>query len=195
MICPFKFKELCWPDIVLTYEQNQIIRSVWRDDETIVPAANKMGKDFVAGFIALSFFVLHPVVRVITTSVKDDHLRVLWGELERLIQTSRYPLEADKGGILLINHRDIRKLKSPKTTCKISYLRGMVSEKGEGLAGHHAPDTLLIGDEASGLADVVYTQADTWAKHKLYIGNCHDKETPNNMFKQRIQKGDIPYDD
>jgi hypothetical protein len=35
------------------------------------------------------------------------------------------------------------------------------------MAGHHAPHTLVIIDEASGVDDAVYHYVDTWAKRKL----------------------------
>jgi hypothetical protein len=120
--------------------------------------------------------------------VKDDHLRVLWGEIGRFVQSSKYPLTADKGGPLIFNHRDIRKVVRGQE-CKISYLRGMVSEKGEGLAGHHAPYTLGLGDEASGLDNMVYTQIDTWAKRKLFIGNPN--QGCDNFFYEGVEAGDL----
>lgn len=143
----------------------------------------------MAGFIALWVFLTHREVRIVTTSVKDDHLRVLWGEIGRFIQSSRIPLTRDKGGPLIVNHRDIRKIDPvTKKECKISYLRGMVSEKGEGMAGHHAAATLAILDEASGIDDIVYTQVDTWARRKLIIGNCNQCE---NFFRRGVKAGDL----
>ena len=103
------------------------------------------------------------------------------------MQTSKYPLKREDGGPLLVNHRDIRKYVG-YDECKISYLTGMVSEKGEGMAGHHARYTLVIIDEASGVDDLVYTQSDTWAKHKLIIGN------PNpcsNFFYKGVKAGSL----
>lgn len=164
---PLALKDVLWPcqdyvdcnghdrrGVVFYDKQISIVDSVFKhSDETFVPAGNMLGKDFIGGFIALAFFLLHKEVRVITTSVKDDHLRVLWGEIGRFIQSSAHPLTVDKGGPLIVNHRDIRKVVNGKE-CKISYLRGMVSERGEGLAGHHAAATLCIIDEA-----------------------CHDEET------------------
>lgn len=144
----------------------------------------------MAGYIALSTFLRHKTVRVVTTSVKDDHLRVLWGEVGRLIQTCAVPLVRDRenpDAPLIVNHRDIRKTVGGKE-CKISYLRGMVSEKGEGMAGHHAPWTLGIIDEASGVDDTVYTQMGTWAKRILAIGNCNPTE---NFFKKGVKAGDV----
>jgi hypothetical protein len=142
----------------------------------------------VAGFISLSCFLRNPVARIITTSVKDEHLKVLWGEIGRFIQSSRYPLTVDKGGPLIFNHRDIRKVNDKGQRCQISYLWGLVSEKGEGMAGHHAPYTLIIGDEASGLDNTVYTQSDTWAKRKLFIGNPNPCQ---NFFLEYVEAGDL----
>ncbi len=96
-------------------------------------------------------------------------------------------LDVRKGGPLIINHRDVKKLVDGKE-CKISYLRGMVSEKGEGMAGHHAAHTLGIIDEASGLEDIVYTQMGTWARRILAIGNPNPCQ---NFFRRAVKEGDL----
>lgn len=187
---PLRFQALCWPKVRFYDKQVEIIQSVVENDETFVPAGNMLGKDFVAGFICLWYFLSHNPCRIITTSVKDDHLRVLWGEIGRFIQSSRLPLSKEKGGPLIVNHRDIRKILRGEED-KISYLRGMVSEKGEGMAGHHAAHTLLVIDEASGVDDAVYNQGDTWARKKLIIGN------PNpcsQFFFKGVREGDLKSD-
>lgn len=208
---PFVPAEICWPDVRFYDKQEEIVYAVRDCPEVVVPAGNMLGKDFIAGYLATSFFLFPQVyfdpeyvrqiesqrsptninphtVRVVTTSVKDDHLRVLWGEIGRFIETSVVPLTYDKGGPLIFNHRDIRK-QVDGNICQISYLRGMVSESGEGMAGHHAAYTFFIGDEASGLANQVYTQADTWTKKKLLIGNCN--EGCENFFKEFVEMGDV----
>jgi hypothetical protein len=186
---PLKFGAVCWPQFSFYDKEAEVILSVRDNDETIVPAANMMGKDFVAGFIALWFFLAFKQCRVVSTSVKDDHLRVLWGEIGRFIQSSVYPLTVEKGGPLIVHHRDIRKVnQTTGKECKISYLRGMVSEKGEGMAGHHAQATLAIIDEASGVDDVVYTQCATWAKRFLIFGNTNQCE---NFFRRMVEAGDV----
>jgi hypothetical protein len=98
-----------------------------------------------------------------------------------------------KGGPLVINHRDIRKLVDVenKIECKISYLRGMVSKQGEGLAGHHAAYTLIIGDESSGLENVVYDMACTWARRHLYIGNPNECQ---NWWRAACEAGTVKID-
>lgn len=185
---PLKMQHALWPEVAFYDKQVEIIHSVRDNFETFVPAGNMLGKDFVSGFIALWFFICHDVCRAITTSVKDDHLRVLWGEIGGFLRTSRVPLIREQGGPLIFNHRDIKKHVGSERAKEISYLRGMVSSKGEGMAGHHAPYTLLIIDEASGVDDEVYTQGDTWAKKKLIIGN------PNpcvNFFYRGVKEGDL----
>lgn len=182
-----ELKNALWPDVSFYDRQWEIVESVERNDETYVPAGNMLGKDFVTGFICVAEILRHPVVRVVTTSVKDDHLRVLWGEINRFIATSRYPLRVEDGGPLIVNHRDVRKVVRGET-CPISYLRGMVSAKGEGLAGHHAPHTLAVGDEASGLDDEAYQQFQGWAKRMLFIGNPNPCQ---NFFYKGVEAGDL----
>lgn len=113
---------------------------------------------------------------------------MLWGEIGRFIQTSAYNLTRQKGGNLLVNHRDVRWVDRNGDVDSISYLRGMVSELGEGMAGHHAAYTMAIIDEASGVANVVYDQVRTWAKRILIIGNPNPC---NNFFYKAVKEGDI----
>lgn len=184
---PFVFQRFFWPEVRFYAKQVEVIESVRDNPETFVVAGNMLGKDFIAGFICLWFFMSRDPVRVVTTSVKDDHLRVLWGEIERFVQTSRFPLDSKKGGPLLCNHREIRK-HNPSARGGISYLIGMVSERGEGMAGHHALHTLGIIDEASGVDDLVYTQMGTWAKRILAFGNPNPSE---KFFRKNVDAGDL----
>jgi hypothetical protein len=185
---PLQFAKEYWPDVTFYREQKEVIYSVCENTETIVHAGNKLGKDFVAGFITLYYFLCYREVRIITTSVRDDHLRVLWGEIGRFIQTCKYCLDVDQGGYpLIVNHHELKKLVN-KQECKISYVRGQVSARGEGMAGHHAETALLIVDEASASGDEVYQQAKGWAKKVLAFGNpnnCH------NWWRKAIEDGDV----
>jgi hypothetical protein len=186
---PVLFARWLWPEVCFYDKQQEILYSVRDNVETVVPAGHQLGKDFVTGFLVLWFFLAHREVRIITTSVKDDHLRVLWGEIGRFIDTARFPLSYKQGGPLVINHRDIRKVMHGKV-CKISYLRGMVSETAEGMAGHHAEHTLLVADEASGISDLAFERSDTWSKRRLIIGNPYPAN--NNYFERGVRGGDIP---
>lgn len=192
---PMALAQFLWPQWTFYDKQREIIASVDDNDETVVPAGNMLGKDFTAGYICLRYFLIHKSVRVITTSVKDDHLRVLWGEIGRFVQTSRLPLSFKEGGPLILNHRDIRKVSiETRKVDEISYMRGMVSERGEGLAGHHADKTLLVIDEATGVDDLTYTQGCTWAKKVFMFGNCNDCN-PDHFFRKAVEDGDVPYDE
>lgn len=185
---PLGLQRVLWPSVQFYDKQVEILESLRDNDETVVPAGNMLGKDFVAGFAALWVFLTSAEpVRVVTTSVKDDHLRVLWGEIGRFVQSSSVPLSSKEGGPLVLNHRDIRRVTGGQV-CPISYLRGMVSERGEGMAGHHAARTMLVIDEASGVDDLVYTQGDTWARKKLIIGNPNECQ---NFFRRAVKAGDL----
>ena len=179
---PIEFSRLLWPDITFYDKQQEIILSVRDNSETVVTAGNELGKDFVSGFICVWFFMTKHPVRIVTTSVNDDHLRVLWGEIGRFIDDAVIPLRSTDGGPLIVNHREIRK-KINGERDSFSYLIGKVSEKGEGLQGHHADETLFVVDEASGVEDVAYKMGTTWADRVLIIGNPWPCE---NFFKKAV---------
>jgi hypothetical protein len=189
---PFQFAKLLWPDVLFYSKQKEIIQSVLENDETFVPAGHQLGKDFVSGFIVLWYFLTHHPVRIVTTSADHSQLEsVLWGEIRRFIQTAKYPLERDKGGPIVNNHLHLRKVVNGEI-CGISYVIGRVAAKGEGMAGHHAPYTLFIGDEASGIDNLTYERADTWAKRKLIIGNpYHGGANGCTFFYENVKAGDL----
>lgn len=192
---PLEFARWMWPDISFYKQQREIIESVQWNDQTYVPAGNMLGKDFVAAFIALHFFISRHPCRVVTTSADYSQLEnVLWGEIRRYVQTAKYPLTFDKGGPLIFNHLHIKKVVGGKP-CGISYLIGRVAAKGEGMLGHHCPRgpggeprTLFIADEASGVEDVTYERADTWAHRMLIIGNPYPC---SNFFYKGVKGGDL----
>lgn len=178
-----------WPQYKLYKEQWEVVDSVDTNYETFCVAGNMLGKDFLSGFVVTKAALVNDVFRIVTTSVKDEHLNVLWGEINRFIDTCRFDLHAKKGGPFVVNHHQVRKIdKATGILDPISYVRGMVSEKAEGLAGHHAPYTLGVVDEASGVADIAYTQMMTWCKHFLAIGNPNRCE---NWFKKGVMGGDV----
>lgn len=199
---PVLWGRVLWPHVRFYEKQRQVIYSVRDNDETYCVAGHQLGKDFVAGFIVLWFFLTNKDrkggCRIITTSVKDDHLRVLWGEIGRYIDTVNpdYPLKKELGGPLIVTHREIRSLKPNEDgkgfhVDKISYVRGMVSEKGEGMAGHHAEKTLLVIDEASGIDEMVPERASSWAKKSFIFGNPYGGN--QTWFYKVVKQGDIAY--
>lgn len=200
---PIELAKLLWPEVTFYREQKEIIYSVVENGETFVTAGNMLGKDFVAGFITLWFFLTREPCRVVTTSVDGPQLEgVLWGEIRRFIQTSRYELDRSRGGPLIVNHLHLRKVlqsgRRKGKVCGLSYCIGRVAARGEGMLGHHVaeegddvPRTLFVADEASGVEDLSYDRADTWAKRKLVIGNPYPC---NNFFYKGVKGGDLTPD-
>lgn len=178
-----------WPHITLYDKQIETIYSVHNNDETVVPAGNKLGKDFVSALICLTFFLSRLPCRIVTTSVDQGQLeKVLWGEINNLVQTAKYELP------LVVKHLDIRRLYKGKEDPK-SYLIGRVAAKEEGLLGHHLarnqwgdPTTLIVYDESSGIPHGFKEKTDTWAHRTLIIGNPFPCE---NFFKHLSKQGDV----
>lgn len=180
---PLAVVEKFWPDVYLYDKQRALLYSLWNNDETVCPAGNMLGKDFIAALGILIFFQTRKPCRAVTTSVKDDHLVVLWGEMLNFIRTSKYPMRVEDGGNLIVNHRHIRKIVKDEATgkmieCDKSYIKGFVAEKGAAYQGHHIaqtgdgiPRTLLAVDEASGVEDDCYEMGSTWANRIFIIGN------------------------
>ena len=106
----------------------------------------------MTGFICPNLFIrciiTDQTCRIVTTSVAEHHLTVLWGEIGRFLTTSKQPLLAKDGGPLVVNHMEIRRKDEMHAKNPLNYLVGRVSAKGEGLAGHHADVTLAVADEA-----------------------------------------------
>ena len=133
---------------------------------------------------------------------------MLWGEIRRFIQTSKYGLESN----IIVNHLHLRKRLKPQEgggggadpvtgeplpsgVCGLSYCIGRVAAKGEGMLGHHIADTgdgiprtLFVADEASGVDDVTFNAAETWARRRLIVGNPYECQ---NRFRRADKEGDL----
>lgn len=194
-IDPFTFQRVMWPGSYFYDKQRELILSACENDETVCVAGNMLGKDFTAGFLVLYFFLTRKPCRVVTTSAKDEHLRVLWGEIGSWIARARYPLEWKRGGPLIVNHQELRKV-DVKTgrKCPLSYVIGMVASADTiaAMQGHHVanvgdgvPRTLFVSDESSSVPDDYWNMAQRWANRMVAIGN----PLPCNNFFYRADKG------
>lgn len=189
---PVKLMQLMWPKEYYYQQQREIAYSIWNNDETVVVAGNMLGKDFIAARIILAFFLSRHPCRIVTTSAKDDHLRVLWGEIGNAIQTCSYPLDTRSGGPLIINHQNLRKIYEGEE-CKLSYVTGMVASPDSmaAMQGHHiakvgdgVPRTMFVSDESSSVPNDYFTMADTWANRMFLFGNAWEC---NNRFKWAVE--------
>jgi len=191
---PLVFVKIFWPSIRLYRQQREILESFRYNYETISPAGNELGKDFVAALATLWFFCSRTPCRIVTTSPNSTQLeKVLWGEIKRLLDTADHPLPVQ------YNHQMLRKYKpGTKEYENTTECIGRTVNKGESLLGFHTPRTAkmepmtaLIVDEASGMDDEPYEVADTWTHRKLVIGNPY---TCSNFFFKGTQEGDKEVD-
>jgi hypothetical protein len=190
---PLELGSMLWPEDKWAQYQRRVVYSVWNNKETIVKAGNKLGKDWMGGFIAPLFFLTRHPCRIVTTSAKDQHLRVLWGEIGQRIRTARTALDYKRGGPLIINHQDIRKLVDGER-CPLSYLSGMVAgaDSMASMQGHHIPitgdnipRTMFMCDEASSVNHEYYRMARSWFNRAYIFGN----PWPCNNFFYHAFKG------
>jgi len=177
-----------WPSVKLYDKQEEIIKSVYANDETYVVSANMMGKDFIAAYLILVYFLQNKICRIVTTSVSGDHVDVLWSEINKAIHTCRSPMDYRQGGPLIINNRKIRKrCVETGVICDTSIIRGIVAENENSMSGRHAPATLFVGDEAAGLHDFYYNMAIRWSRKFLFFGNPLPCQ---NFYRKAVDSGD-----
>jgi len=187
---PIKFLNTFWPTFVMTDYQLEILESIRSNKITVVPAGNKLGKDWIAAFAALHFYCSRTPARVITTSVDGSQLEgVLWGEIRNFLQSAIITLP------LKVNHLQLRQMMPDGSVRGNSEMIGRVVNKGEGLLGRHLPygpdmepRVMAVVDEASGFDDGNYMGIDTWAHRILIIGNAFPCE---NFFKRLVKGGDV----
>jgi hypothetical protein len=212
---PVLLCEWLWPWDTFYSAQREVLYAARCAAEVMVQAGNELGKDWVLGRLALAMMVspwtfygmehfaqlermkrpddpeyIAHQRRVVTTSVKDKHLDVLWGEIGTAWRTCSQDLSAR----FVMTHHEIRFKDEAEAKNAASYLIGVVSGSAnfEGLTGHHAKYTLALSDESSGADDGVYKAFSTWAARQVHIGNplpC------NNYFKKLCRAGDLKIED
>lgn len=200
---PVRFCRYVWPQYNLYDKQREILYSVRDNYETIVPAGNELGKDFISGLCVLWFFCTRRPCKIVTTSASGSQLEnVLWGEIRRFIDQARFPLPIEYTHLHLYQRWPGEGKRHPNSECV-----GKVVQKGESMLGMHVarakeplmddsvkrigtyPTTLLVVDEASGVDDDTYERADTWTHRKLVIGNPYPC---TNFFFKGTKEGDLP---
>lgn len=199
---PLKVHADLWPDERLYDKQAEIVVSVEENVETVVVAGNQLGKDWIAARVYLLMFIRAlkegRTCRLLNTSAKQDHLDVLWGEVGRAVATCRLPLVPETARIVgapkswvvpfVMVHHEIRRQHEEHLRNPLSYMKGMVAQKGESMGGHHADVTLFGADEASSMEDEHREHAQGWAKRFLFFGNAWPCE---NYFKKAVRGGDL----
>lgn len=193
VIDPLALLGLLWPDDYFYDRQRELIYSVETTPETDVYAGNKLGKDYVTAAIVIAKFLralkVGRTCRIVTTSVKDEHIAVLWGEIGARLGRAKFPLLYQQGGPLVVNNKRITLVGESDNKNPLSYVKGMVAgDDMDAFAGHHAEETLAVGDEASGLDDLVHNKFQGWAARMLFIGNPNPCQ---NFYRRAKREGDL----
>jgi len=187
---PLRFFALCWPGTKLSEKQRDVVLSVRDNCETFVHAANELGKTRIAAMVAVWWFASRTPARVITSSSSETQLNsILWSEIRHLIATSAYPLPFR---VTSLRVEKIKDLRTGETEPR-DFIIGHVTNEVENFQGHHLPNdkprVLVIFDEASGVPDIFFDAADSWAHRKLIIGNPLGT---TNFFYRLCRGGDVP---
>jgi hypothetical protein len=199
---PLRFARHFWPDGFSRIngqprwfwnKQIEILQSVVHNVETYCVAGNKLGKDFVAGFIPIWFFCTREPCRVVLTSATERHLGVLEGEMGRFLASAKAPngggLLAEKNGGVGLEVKFHEVTWAGEQRPRFSYIKSLVAgpDTEEAMGGHHVaqfgdgvPRTLFIGDEASAIPTGHYEKARPWFNRGLFIGNAWPT---NNFFR------------
>lgn len=146
-------------------KQVEIAESVRDHERTAVKAANGVGKTFNAASIVLWFLLCFPRSRVVTTATTWPQVeKLLWHELGLQHRNARFPL----GGQLNLTEL---KLEDGR------YAIGLSTKPTEleSFQGHHAPNLLLVYDEASGIPAPIFEAGEGYmtaaGARMLLIGN------------------------
>jgi len=130
-------------------KQREIVLSVFQNPRTAVRSCTGSGKTFTAARVALAFINNYEGSQILTTAPTFRQVEsIFWRELAVAFAQARFPL----GGHLTA----VRLEKAEKW-----FAIGLSTDEPERFQGFHAPYMLVIGDEASGLDEKVYTAIET----------------------------------
>lgn len=132
-------------------KQKEILRSVFRNRKTVVPAGHGVGKTFVAAVIALTFLYVRKPAKVLTTAPTWLQVkRLLWSEMNRLFKERLVPQNfPGKISQTQLHLRDDW------------FALGLSPKESVNLQGFHGQNVLVIFDEASGIRRELYEAADS----------------------------------
>lgn len=145
---------------VLTLEeyQKRIIEAVRDHERVCISAAHDLGKSFSLAKIVLTFMVVYPGMKIITTAPTFNQVkRLLWSEIRSGWRKSKVPL----GGEMLSTEWKI-----DDDWFAIGFTSKTEANVGEGqgtastFQGFHGEHIMVIFDEATGVPHQIWTQAE-----------------------------------
>ena len=152
--------------------QREIAESVWKYKQTFAQTGNSVGKTWLAGRLALTFFYCWATTgertRVIIVGAKFDQLRMqTWAEVRSAYTGSKFPLGGD------LRAREL--FLDPNSQDSYIGIFGTDKDNPERIQGFHAPNLLIISEESSVLDDKIAEALESCAtsanSRMLFIGN------------------------
>ena len=146
-------------------KQKVIAQSVVDNESTAVPACFGVGKTWLAARLAIWFLYTHRPAKVITTAPTNRQVKdLLWAELRTAHQQSRFKLGGEPLTLQLHLDPDQYAIGFSTKDYNIDYF-----------TGYHAPNQLVVFDQASGLPKIFWEAAEglmtTAGARWLAIGN------------------------
>ena len=152
-------------------KQAEIAAALKMHERVAVPASFACGKTFLAARLALDFLYNNKPCRVITTAPGERQVKnLLWAELRTAHAEARFPL----GGVPSTLHLEL----GPN-----QFATGFATKNNsvDYFTGYHAPNQLVIFDQASGINRSIWEGAEGLMTsqncHWLAISNTVDAES------------------
>lgn len=122
--------------------QRHVLRALWSHRHVSVKSANGIGKSFLGAVAAITYGSIFPDAVILTTATTFSQVRlILWREIARLVNRSRKALD-----ILALN----TELRWKNGSIAVGITAPEYDETK--LQGYRGKNTLIIADEAGGLA-------------------------------------------
>lgn len=146
-----------------------------------VHSGHHTGKDAFAAWCILHFLICTYYPKIICTAPTDNQLRaILWSEIHKWLRSSNIKdvitFQAEK--VFLTEAGGKEWFCIPRTVSTNS----SPDEQAETIAGFNAPFKLIVGDEASGLADAIFRPLEGGLGGKLNLVLLIGNVTKNNGF-------------
>ena len=180
---PFYFMENILGIEQITDEQIEIIKSVWNQKYTDVKSCHTIGKTYILAAILISYLYTHENSVVITTAPTGRQVRdLLWREVNNFHSNAKVKL-GGKCNVMNLN------IDAKWYATGIATEPGKESESAIKIQGYHAPDILIIADEAFGIQRQIYEALDGVGSSEgarfLAVGN---PSSTNNAYALELQK-------
>lgn len=161
--------------------QREIVEAVERYPRTAVRSCHGIGKSFSVARIAVAFLQTHRNSIVLTTAPSSAQVKeVMWAYIRGAAEHARKPLLGKRGHPLYTKWEISANWKA---------LGISPGKNNSGMQGFHAPDILVIVDEAAGVGEHIYEQIEglmTGAGARLLlIGN---PTNPDGSFRKAFHE-------